>query len=170
MFFGRLFGLLAGCVFIEHRFGPRGFRCAVTDWGLPTSSVTTVHQPQQDQLGAHEMPVHCLIPRLHDDGTARNGSAWHGTERLSSNVYTRLWLCGIEWFFYSNSVINYNRCQKSKWMPCLQCSVQSRKGGIRCTKGERLYFLVFLVTYTILWQWPSNTPQMASVPILLYTN
>ena len=55
-------------------------------------------------------------------------------------------------------------------MPCLQRSVQSRKGGTRCTKeGERLYFLVFLVTYTILWQWPSNTPQMASVPILLYS-
>ena len=75
------------------------------------------------------------------------------------------------WFFKSNSVINYNHCQISKWMPCLQRSVQSRKGGTRCTKeGERLYFLVFLVTYTILWQWPSNTPQMASVPILLYTN
>ena len=81
-----------------------------------------------------------LIPRLHDDGTVRNGSAWHGTERLSSNVYTRLWLCGIEWFFISNSVINYNNCQKSKWMPCLQPSVQSRKGGTRCTKeGERLF-------------------------------
>ena len=39
-----------------------------------------------------------VIPRLHDDGTVRNGSAWHGTERLSSNVYTCLWLCGIEWF------------------------------------------------------------------------
>ena len=37
-------------------------------------------------------------------------------------------------------------------MPCLQRSVQSRKGGIRGTKeGERLYFLVFLVTYTILY-------------------
>ena len=81
-----------------------------------------------------------LIPRLHDDGTVRNGSAWHSTERLSSNVYTRLWLCGTEWFFKSNSVINYNNCQKSKWMPCLQRSVQSRKGGIRCTKeGERLF-------------------------------
>ena len=42
--------------------------------------------------------------------------------------------------FKSNSVINYNYCQKSKWMPCLQPSVQSRKGGIRCTKeGERLF-------------------------------
>ena len=81
-----------------------------------------------------------IIPRLHDDGTVRNGSAWHGTERLSSNVYTRLWLCGIEWFLKSNSVINYNHCQKSKWMPCLKPSVQSRKGGIRCTKeGERLF-------------------------------
>ena len=81
-----------------------------------------------------------IIPRLHDDGTVRNGSAWHGTERLSSNVYTRLWLCGIEWFLKSNSVINYNNCQKSKWMPCLQRFVQSRKGGIRCTKeGERLF-------------------------------
>ena len=81
-----------------------------------------------------------IIPRLHDDDTVRNGSAWHGTERLSSNVYTRLWLCGIEWFLKSNSVINYNNCQKSKWMPCLQRSVQSRKGGIRCTKeGERLF-------------------------------
>ena len=116
-------------------------------------------------------PRNCGIPRLHDDGAVRNDSAWHGTERLSSNVYTRLWLCGIEWFLKSNSVINYNHCQKSKWMPCLQRSVQSRKGGIKCTKeGERLYFLVFLVTYTILWQWPSNTPQMASIPILLYTN
>ena len=36
-----------------------------------------------------------IIPRLHDDGTVRNGSAWHGTEWLSSNVYTRLWLCGF---------------------------------------------------------------------------
>ena len=81
-----------------------------------------------------------LIPRLHDDDTVRNSSAWHGTERLSSNVYTRLWLCGIEWFLKSNSVINYNHCQKSKWMPCLQPSVQSRKGGIRRTKeGERLF-------------------------------
>ena len=85
-------------------------------------------------------PRKSLIPRLHDDGTVRNGSAWHGTERLSSNVYTCLWLCGIEWFLKSNSVINYNHCQKSKWMPCLQRSVQSRKGGIRCTKeGERLF-------------------------------
>ena len=43
------------------------------------------------------------------------------------------------WFLKSNSVINYNHCQKSKWMPCLQPSMQSRKGGIRCTKGERLF-------------------------------
>ena len=46
------------------------------------------------------------IPRLHDDGAVRNGSAWHGTEQLSSNVYTRFWLCGIEWFFKSNSVVS----------------------------------------------------------------
>ena len=78
-----------------------------------------------------------LISRLHDDGMVRNGSAWHGTERLSSNVYTRLWLCGIEWFLKSNSVINYNHCQKSKWMPCLKPSVQSRKGGIRCMHKRR---------------------------------
>ena len=48
-------------------------------------------------------------------------------------------------------------CQKSKWMTCLQRSAQSRKGGIRRTKGERLYFLVFLVTYTMAIQynkWP----------------
>ena len=91
------------------------------------------------------------------------GTAQHGTVRNSYRV-TRFWLCGIEWFFKSNSVINYNHCQKSKWMPCLQRSVQSRKGGTRCTKeGERLYFLVFLVTYTILWQWPSNKwPQYRS--------
>ena len=42
--------------------------------------------------------------------------------------------------FKKQFVINYNNCQKSKWMPCLQRSVQSRKGGIRCTKeGERLF-------------------------------
>ena len=51
-------------------------------------------------------PTPKLIPRLHDDGAVRNGSAWQGTEQLSSNVYTRFWLCGIEWFFKSNSVVS----------------------------------------------------------------
>ena len=64
---------------------------------------------------------------------------------IEYSVYTRLWLRGIEWFL---NVINYNHCQKSKWMTCLQRSVQSSKGGIRGTEeGERLYFLVFLVTF-----------------------
>ena len=39
-------------------------------------------------------------------GTVRNSSAWHGMAWLSSNVYTRLWLCGIEWFLKSNSVMD----------------------------------------------------------------
>ena len=70
----------------------------------------------------------------------RYGTAQHGTVRIGYRVtFTRVCGCGIEWFLKSNSVINYNNCQKSKWMPCLQPSVQSRKGGIRCTKeGERL--------------------------------
>ena len=70
----------------------------------------------------------------------RYGTAQHGTVRNGYRVtFTRVCGCGIEWFLKSNSVINYNHCQKSKWMPCLQPSVQSRKGGIRCTKeGERL--------------------------------
>ena len=71
-------------------------------------SLFTSHDDGQLQL---QIKVSLLIPRLHDDGTVRNGSAWYGTERLSSKVYT---LCGIEWFLKSNSVINYNHCQKSK--------------------------------------------------------
>ena len=98
------------------------------------------HYSTITQTSSYTYMYASVIPRLHDDSTVRNGSAWHGTERLSSNVYTRLWLCGREWFLKSNSVINYNHCQKSKWMPCLQPSVQSRKGGIRCTnEGERLF-------------------------------
>ena len=42
-----------------------------------------------------ELNTVSFIPRLHDDGAVRNGSAWHGTEQLSSNVYTRFWLCGF---------------------------------------------------------------------------
>ena len=31
--------------------------------------------------------------------------------------------------------------------------------------GEQLLFLVFLVTYTILWQWPSNSPEITTYSI-----
>ena len=71
--------------------------------------------------------------------------AWHGMAQLYT--FEAMW---YQLVFNSNYITSYNYYLKSRWMTCLQRSVQSRKGsGIRGT-GEQLCFLVFLITYTIL--------------------
>ena len=67
------------------------------NFGLTTNEYH-LSPPLSSALTQSDTPMQInriVIPRLHDDGAVRNGSAWQGTEQLSSNVYTRFWLCGF---------------------------------------------------------------------------
>ena len=65
-----------------------------------TSAHSSLHLIRSPRQPVNTKSSCALIPRLHDDGAVRNGSAWHGIRHCYRVTFTRVctWLCGIEWF------------------------------------------------------------------------